>query len=116
MAGHVIGDEGGGDAVLLQFPNGEARALQERAGFVGENVHGLAGFDGGADHAESGAVPGGSQRAGVAMGEHGAPVRHQRRAVAADGAVDGDILRAHQNRLLDEPPPHGIERQPRTPA
>ena len=42
MSGHVVGDQLDGDAVVLQFPGGEARALQKRAGFVGENVDVLA--------------------------------------------------------------------------
>ena len=94
VAGHVVGDERGGNAVLLQFPDGEARALQEGAGFIGEDVDGFAGFDGGADHAERGAVSGGGQRAGVAVREHGLAVGNQRRAVAADGAADGDVFLA----------------------
>src|SRR6185312_11627443 len=35
MPGHVVGNDGDGDVVLLQFPGGEARALQIGAGFVG---------------------------------------------------------------------------------
>ena len=97
--GHVVGDQGGRNAVLLQFPDGEAGALQERAGLVGEDVDVLARLDGGADDAEGGAVAGGGQRAGIAVGEDGLAVGHQGRAVAADGAVDGDVL------LLDEAAP-----------
>ena len=42
MAGHVVGDQGGGNVVVLQFPDGEARALQERAGFISEDIDFLA--------------------------------------------------------------------------
>ena len=110
MAGHVVGDEGGGDVVLLQFPDGEARALQERAGFVGEDVDALAGFDGRADDAEGGAVAGGGERAGVAVGEDGAAIGHERRAVAADSAIDGDIFLTDEPGFFDEAAADGFER------
>jgi hypothetical protein len=40
------------------FPGGEARALQEGAGFVGEHFDVFTGFGGGADHAERGSIAG----------------------------------------------------------
>ena len=92
MSRHVVGDEGGGDVVLLQFPNGETCALQERAGLIGEDIHFLAGFDGRADHTQRGAVTGGGQRAGIAVREHRFAVGYQVGSVAPDGLVDGDIL------------------------
>jgi len=46
-----------------------------------------------ADHAERGAVAGGGQRAGVAVGEHARAVGQQRRTVLAHGAVGPDVLR-----------------------
>src|SRR5262249_14403070 len=52
VAGHVVGDQGGGDAVLYQFPDGQARALQEGAGFVRGHIDLLSGVDGRADYAE----------------------------------------------------------------
>src|SRR5581483_9623102 len=39
---HVVGDDGGGNAILHQFPGGEAGALQEGAGLVGEHLNFLA--------------------------------------------------------------------------
>jgi hypothetical protein len=36
------------------------------------------------------------------MCQHGLPVGDQRRAVAPDGAADGDILLAHQQRLFHQ--------------
>src|SRR4029077_11141329 len=47
VAGHIVGDQGGGDAVLLQLPNGEARALQKRAGLIGVDIDLLAALAGG---------------------------------------------------------------------
>ena len=52
----------------------------------------LSGFDGGADHAQRRSVPGGRERAGVAVGQHRAAVGNQRRPVPADRAVDLDIV------------------------
>ncbi len=92
VPGHVVGDQRGRDAVLLQFPDREPRALQEGPGLVGEDVDLLAGGDRGADHAERRAVARRGQRAGVAVRQHRLAVRHQRRAVAADGLVDGDVF------------------------
>ena len=54
---------------LLQLPGGQARALEVRPCLVGEDGHPLAGFDGGADHAEGGAVAAGGESAGIAVGE-----------------------------------------------
>ena len=71
-SGHVVGDYGRGNAVFHQLPGGQARALQEGTRLVGVDVNLLALFDGGADHAERGAVAGGGQRSGVAVGEHAA--------------------------------------------
>ena len=92
MAGHVVGDQRRGNAVLLQLPDRQPRALQERAGFIGEHVDFLARRDRRADHAERGAVSRGGQRAGIAVGEHGLAVGNERRAVAADGLVDRDVF------------------------
>ncbi len=52
MTGHVVGDESGGDAVLLQFPSSEPRALQERTGFIGVYVDLLPVADGRPDDTE----------------------------------------------------------------
>src|ERR1019366_2211850 len=38
VPGHVVGNQGGANAVSLQFPDGETGALQKRAGFIGEDV------------------------------------------------------------------------------
>jgi hypothetical protein len=45
----VVGDEGVGDAVLGQFPSGEASALVARASFVDPDVDALAGVVSGID-------------------------------------------------------------------
>jgi hypothetical protein len=103
MAGHVVGDQRGGDVVVLQFPDGEARALQERPGFIGEDVDLFAGSDGRANHAERGAIAGGGQRARVAVREHGLAVGNQRRAVLSDALVDGDVFETNLDGFGDQP-------------
>src|SRR5207244_2092716 len=50
-ASHVVGNNGGRDAVMLEFPGGEARALQEGTGLVRVNIELAASSDGGADDA-----------------------------------------------------------------
>ena len=90
------------NAVVLQFPDRQPRALQERPRLVREDVDVLARFHRRADHAERGAVSGGRQRAGVAMRQHRPAVGNQRRAMPADRAVDLDIFLAHQLRFGDQ--------------
>ena len=101
-SGHVVGDDGGGDAVFHQFPGGEARALQKGARLVGVDVNLLACFDGRADHAERGAVAGGGERSGIAVGEHAAAGRHERCAVASHGLIGGDVFGVHALGFFDE--------------
>ncbi len=77
VAGHVVADQRHRDAVALQLPGGQPRPLQPGAGLVGEDRDLLAGLDRGADHAEGGAVAGGGQGPGVAVGEDAGTVRDQ---------------------------------------
>ena len=92
VAAHVVADEGGGDVVLEELPGGEARALVEGAGLIGEDVDLPAGLNGRADDAESGAVAAGGQRAGVAVGEDGAFLGQKLRAERAELAEVGDVF------------------------
>src|SRR3546814_20617540 len=55
--------------------------------------------DAGADHAQRGVETSGSQRAGVAVGEHAAPRLDQRGAELAHAAVGGEILDFDRARL-----------------
>ncbi len=70
--GHVVAEDGGGDVVLHELPCGEAGALKEGTGLVGEDVDLVAVLDGGTDDAEGSAVAAGGEGAGVAVGENGA--------------------------------------------
>src|SRR5579859_836951 len=101
-ARHVVGDDGGGDAVFHQFPRGQARALQKGPRLVGVNVNLLALLDGRADHSERCAVSRGSERSGVAVGEHSAAARHERRAVASHGLIRGNVFGVHTLRFFNE--------------
>ena len=102
MAGHTVCDESGGDMILLQFPHGEARTLEERTRFIGEYVDFLALLDRGADHAKGGAVARGGERSGIAMSEYGFVIGHERRTMFADGLADGDVFETDLPGLLNE--------------
>src|SRR5207245_829019 len=65
--GHV-GEERDGNVVLKELPRRQARALQPGARLVGEDGDSLPLLDRGADDAERGAVAGGGEAAGVAVG------------------------------------------------
>ncbi len=100
--GHVVADDGGGDAVLHHLPRGEARTLQEGPGLVCEDVDLASALDGGADDAERGAVAAGGERARVAVGEHAGLLRQQLRAESAKRAAGGDVLVVHALGFGDE--------------
>ncbi len=93
--GHVVAEDGGGDVVLHELPRGEAGALEEGTGLVGEDVDLVAALDGGADDAEGGAVAAGGEGSGVAVGEDGAFLREERCAVGAHLFAGGDVFVVH---------------------
>ena len=95
VGGHVVAEDGGGDVVLHELPGGEAGALEEGAGLVGEDVDLVAALDGGADDAEGGAVAAGGEGAGVAVGEDGAFLREEFGAEGSELAAVGDVLVVH---------------------
>src|SRR3546814_7358345 len=92
-------DQGRVDAVLLQFPDGQSRTLHPRPRLVREHLVDASQRDAGADHAQRGAETSGSQRAGVAVGEHAAPRLDQPGAELAHAAVGGEILDFDRARL-----------------
>ena len=98
----------------VQFPRGEARALQVRPRLRHQHAQLAALLDGHANHAQRRADARGGQRAGVALRHHGAVLRHEFRAEAADGLVGGalffvDALRfrrpSPRARAARSPPP-----------
>ena len=87
-----IRDRGSGDVVLDQLPRGEARALVEGPGLVGEDVDLFTAFDGGADNAEGGAVAAGGEGSGVAVGEDGTLLWQELCAEGPELAQVGDVF------------------------
>ena len=76
--------------------------MQKWPGFVGEDVDLLALLDGGADHAERGAITSGSKRPGVAVGENPAFRGHEGCAVASHGLISGDVFGVHAFGFVDQ--------------
>ena len=95
VGGHVVAEDGGGDVVLHELPGGEAGALEEGAGLVGEDVDLVAALDGGADDAEGGAVAAGGEGSGVAVGEDGAFLGEEGCAVRSHLFAGGDVFVVH---------------------
>ena len=56
VAGHVVAEHRGRNLVVLQLPDGEPRALQKGAGFVGENIDVVAAIYGRANNAQRRAI------------------------------------------------------------
>ena len=91
-AGHVVTDEGAVDAGLLKLIGCQTGALQEGAGFITPGVKGDAPLLGQKQGAQAGAVPGGGQGAGVAVGEDAVSRLDQGQAVFRDGGAHGDVF------------------------
>ena len=92
MARRAVADDRKGYPVLLQFPGGQARALQTRAGFIHQHENAFTLFVGRADDAQRGAPIDGGQRAGVAMMDDGIAVVDQRTAPFGHALVDSHVL------------------------
>src|SRR5690348_15640020 len=89
VAHHIVGDERKRDAALVEFPGGEARALEIGTCFGNQDVDFLALFEGDADYAKSRADSARGERAGIALSHHMAASRHEFRTKAANGFVSG---------------------------
>jgi hypothetical protein len=101
--GHVVADDGGGNAVGHQLPRREPRALQKGPRLVGVDVDLFALLHGSADHAQRRAVAAGGQCAGVAVGQHAAFVRQQRAAeapMALQAAMSSSYMACASARIL----------------
>ena len=103
LGGHVVADQGDGDAPPLQLPGGQPGPLEQRPGLVGEDVERLALLVGGEDHGQGRAVVGRGQAAGVAVGQDPLPRREQLGAVAADRAAHGPVLLGDRVGLGQQP-------------
>src|SRR4029079_8283443 len=85
-----------------ELPGREARALEIRARFVGEDALEAAVARRGTDDAERGAISGRGKGARVAMREHTRALRQQGRAEIADKAAGGEILGFDGLRFLEQ--------------
>ena len=87
-SGHVVRDDRRLNAVPDELPRGQARALEKRARLVREHGDLLAGFDSAANDAQRRAVPGGRERARVAVRQDARrrPARWPRRTRPSPGS------------------------------
>ena len=104
-----------GMPVLEQLPRGEPRPLEPGSGLVGEDGLHLAEANGGADDAEGGAVAGGGEGPGVAVGEDARLGRQQFGAEVPHEAAGLEVLLLDGEGLLEEPEaqrvgPGGLQR------
>ena len=100
-----------GNALLDHLPGGEARALHDRPRLVHPHERDLAALVSGADDASGCPVPRGGQRSRIAVGEDAPPVRDERGAAGAHGAVGGDVLVEDRLGLVEQPPTESVERE-----
>ena len=100
VSNHIIGDKREGDAAFVQFPGGEARALEVGPSFGDEDVEFFALFKGNTDDAEGGADAASGERASVALGHDVAFAGHEFSAEPADGFVDGLFFEMNQLGFL----------------
>ncbi len=101
-ARHVVGDDGGVDAVAHEFPCGEPGSLQKRPRLVSEHNDCLALLDGTANDTERRAVAGRGQCAGIAVRQDARVGGHHRCAECAHGAAARDVLVMNQLRVTVE--------------
>src|SRR4029450_12138502 len=91
-AGGAVDDNGGADAIMCQFPRCQARALEERPGFVDEDALYPAIGISRANYTEGCAVAARRKCARVAVGQHRVLAAEQRGAELADAVVGLDVL------------------------
>ena len=100
--GHVVADEGYVHPGLVKLVGGEAGPLEQGAGLVGKHPEAHPPLRPQQEGAQGGAVLGGGQRPGVAVGEHPVPVPEEGEAVLRDGPAHGDVLLMDGNGLLPQ--------------
>ncbi len=101
---HVVANNFVRNAILLQFPGSQARALQARTGFIYQHMNFFALLVRGADNSQRGAPIDGGERAGVAVMNDRVAVVDQCGAVFRHALVDlhifiGEFLRFIQDKL-----------------
>ncbi len=92
------------DAVFHQLPRCQPRPLQKRASLIGIHVNLFPLLDRRANHPERRSISRRGQRPRVAVREHSARTRHQRRAMASHGLVRRDVFRVHALRFFNQLP------------
>src|SRR5687768_8350185 len=88
VTGHVVGDKGNGNVVLVQLPGGETGSLQIWPRFVRNNGDVLAGIDGSADNAQRRAPNAArGQSSGIAVRQDGGIIFEKLTAELGDQAL-----------------------------
>ena len=96
---HVVADQGDFQAGLQQLPGGQARALQQGAGFIHKHPEVHAAPVGEIHGGGGGAQAGRGEGAGVAMGEHARAFLDQRLARIADASAQLPVFIMDANGL-----------------
>jgi hypothetical protein len=89
---HAVGDDRGGHSRLGQLPGGEPATLQQRPGLVGHDAHPAAGAVRLVDRGERRPDPAGSERPGIAVGEHRGAFGNERETCLANPVAHGAVL------------------------
>ena len=98
--GHVVADQRHVHPGPVELVAGEAGALEEGAGLAGKDPDAHSPLRRQQEGALGGAVAGGSQGPGVAVGEHAVALLQQAQAVLGDGPAFGDVVLVDLHRLL----------------
>ena len=98
------------DPPRVQFQRREARPLEQRPRFVGDDAELLPRPLPREEDRQRRPVPGRGQGAGVAVGEVGPPVPQQPRPVGPHGAAEGRVLPVHRLRSPQRRPRRGAQR------
>ncbi len=109
MTHHVVRDERERDAAFVQFPGGQAGALEIGPRFRHKDVEFSALFERHADDAKRGADAAGGERAGVALRHDLSFARHEFRAEPPYGFVRRFLFKMDLLRFLDHPLPDAAE-------
>ncbi len=107
LSGHGVADQGHVHPPLLQFPHGQASALEEGPRFVDVDLQVLARLLGRKQDGQSRPGTGGGQAPGVAVRQYAAAVGQQRGAVTAKGLTDVVVFLMQGPRVRQEGRPQG---------
>ncbi len=94
-----ICNHGNRDAILVEFPGGESRALIPGTGFGGKHTFNALAVPA-PDHAQGSSVAAGGKGTGVAMGQHSCCIGQNRTAQFAHAEIGLDILFVNGSGML----------------